>query len=730
MIHQDVDEVELLEESVNLRRRAVELTPLEDPDYHTQAAELAGSCMELYEGSSEFHHLDEAIHALHLATKAPTIDDFPTRSELLWQYALWKQMRYHHTLDLSDFETALSTYADARDMRPAHHTSQAYMLEIMGVAWLEYYRITKGHCSLEKAFELLQKGASSRCSPALSRVHASATWAKSAADLNHTSAIQAYGAVFDMVAEMVWLPHDLKDIRLLIWNTCARHRLAAISSACAIGRGDLSKAVEWLDAGRSLVVDLLLQLRMPLEELRVKFPSLAQDLERLSRDIDSGFAEISRPLAPKLAEYRAPQAEQEEFDNFVRWGRQRSRAEEQLHQDILDRNRLLVHIRSQPGFSRFLMHRRLEDMIPAARNGPVILLNVTSSSCDALILRSSAPSVIHINLPGLDFDRVKTLSKDFSGLLSSEGRGSRRDARHMAVRHTGAGGSDKTFRRILGELWRKITLPVLKFLGYKKICNPSSSENLPRVWWYPTGPLSQLPLHAAGIYDRSDNVSITDYVVSSYAPMISALLPSSAPSSPVIPHPSLLAIRATETEFQSLPGAIDEVRRMQKVCGSAITTLEGQDATVESVLSGLQICDLVHFACHGVQDINFQSALLLSDGRLEVSRLVHERLPNARFAFLSACETAMGDREFPDEVDHIAMTLLSAGFKGVVGTLWSIEDRDGPRIAEEFYSYMFRNSNGSVDISDAAFALHRAVRQIRESGASFVRWLPFIHIGI
>ncbi|CAG8697403.1 9223_t:CDS:1, partial [Acaulospora colombiana] len=50
---------------------------------------------------------------------------------------------------------------------------------------------------------------------------------------------------------------------------------------------------------------------------------------------------------------------------------------------------------------------------------------------------------------------------------------------------------------------------------------------LPRIWWCATGPLAFLPIHAAGIYDPgSVDSQISDYVISSYTPTLSALLES------------------------------------------------------------------------------------------------------------------------------------------------------------------------------------------------------------
>ena len=95
-------------------------------------------------------------------------------------------------------------------------------------------------------------------------------------------------------------------------------------------------------------------------------------------------------------------------------------------------------------------------------------------------------------------------------------------------------------------------------------------------------------------------------------------------------------------------------------------------ATVNKVVSHLSSASIVHFACHGEQDKKnpLESSLILEDGRLEISRIMQESIPNASLAFLCACETAMGHEDLPDEAMHIGATLLFAGFRGVVATMW------------------------------------------------------------
>jgi len=97
--------------------------------------------------------------------------------------------------------------------------------------------------------------------------------------------------------------------------------------------------------------------------------------------------------------------------------------------------------------------------------------------------------------------------------------------------------------------------------------------------------------------------------------------------------------------------------------------------TVKDVLSQLSSSDIVHFPCHGKQDVSrpLDSGLILHDGeRLKINEIMKLSMPNASLAFLSACETAMGTETLPDEAIHLAASLLFAGLCGVVRTMWCV----------------------------------------------------------
>ena len=248
-----------------------------------------------------------------------------------------------------------------------------------------------------------------------------------------------------------------------------------------------------------------------------------------------------------------------------------------------------------------------------------------------------------------------------------------------------------------------------------------------------------LPIHAAGYYDTQHSQpghNVSDFVISSYVPTLSILSPSPnpdmAPNGPL----RLLAVRQPASDGLSrLPGVATELEHIKTVIrntSSARTTLlESSVGTVEEVLGLMKEADWVHFACHGIQDpaSPISSGLCLADGRrLKISDIIALSRPRGGLAFLSACQTAMGDEGLSDEAIHIAAGMLFAGYGGVVGTMWSISDKLAPVVARDVYEQLFRNGT-RPDYREAARALHGAIGRLRDR-ASFATWLPFIHVGL
>jgi Uncharacterized protein conserved in bacteria len=105
------------------------------------------------------------------------------------------------------------------------------------------------------------------------------------------------------------------------------------------------------------------------------------------------------------------------------------------------------------------------------------------------------------------------------------------------------------------------------------------------------------------------------------------------------------------------------------------TAKKKRTAKIQDVLDRLQDTSIVHLACHGEVDPlrPLDSALLLHDGRLTISRMQSiRRTSPGSLVFLSACMTAKCDETQPDEVIHLAATMLSVGFRSAVATMWYV----------------------------------------------------------
>lgn len=140
----------------------------------------------------------------------------------------------------------------------------------------------------------------------------------------------------------------------------------------------------------------------------------------------------------------------------------------------------------------------------------------------------------------------------------------------------------------------------------------------------------------------------------------------------------MVVIQPDIPDGDPLPFTKEELHSIEKhVPSDSLVKLgvAGNPATAEDVLSHLSTSQIVHFACHGEQDANnpLESCLILHGGtRLKINEFMKQLTPDASLAFLSACETATGAEQLPDEAIHLAASLLFAGFRGVVATMWYV----------------------------------------------------------
>jgi hypothetical protein len=368
---------------------------------------------------------------------------------------------------------------------------------------------------------------------------------------------------------------------------------------------------------------------------------------------------------------------------------------------------LLTRIRALPGLSGFLRPPGERELLAAAVDGPVILVNVSPYRSDALAVTANGIRVIP--LPELASDTAADLSERLAASLHAldAPRGSKE-----------AMQAQEDIRRTLSRLWDLATGPVLDDLGL--IAAPRDDQVWPRVWWSPGAALAALPLHAAG--HESDGVmaagrNALDHVVSSYTPTLRALMHAQTQSAaPSQKNPGVLVVAVPEAEGAAPLAAVErEVREITGVLSNA-TVHAGPTATSQTVREKLPGSAVAHFACHAVanSDHPSRSHLMLHDGPMTIWDISRLRSPEARLAYLSACSTVHSSHKLADESVHIVNAFQLAGFAHVVGSLWQLDDAVAARAAHGFYRRLY-DSTSQLDGERTAEALHQIVQDLRRA---------------
>ena len=206
---------------------------------------------------------------------------------------------------------------------------------------------------------------------------------------------------------------------------------------------------------------------------------------------------------------------------------------------------------------------------------------------------------------------------------------------------------------------------------------------------------------------------------------------------------SFFMISQPETpNLPRIPGTTKEVLAIMQLLKNnevQFLCLEGEIATVAQGITYMESHSCIHFACHAHQNTQepLKSEFMLHDGGLELADIIKRKLEGADLAYLSACQTSTGDEKLSEEAVHLAAGMLAAGYCGVVATMWSISDRHGPQVAEDFYAGLLSQNLEEpeqmhvLSTDNAALALHYSVQKLRKQlGDSALDWIPYVHFGL
>ncbi|KAK2593841.1 hypothetical protein QQS21_008456 [Conoideocrella luteorostrata] len=699
--HERIGAMGDLEKATQLSREAVEATPKDHPDRALWSSNLGNTLINKYQRTDVISDLDEAINIMRESVN--TIPkDHPERTRLLHTLGSGLSQKNFRTEEIGDLKEAIQLAREAITATPKDHPERAIHLTAFGYRLGRKFVKTKVIDHIKEAIQVareaveatpkddsarayrlntlghnlsmigdLEEAVSCHQMALLQSSSHSLTRIEGGSKILHLAVkIQDWRQVYNDLSTTIHITSKLiarsletSDKQYMLGEV-AELASRAVAVAFNAAKG-LLDALALLEAGRGILATSLQDIRIDVSDLRNKHPSLAEQFVCLR-------GKLSKPISRNTSSTYQP-----------------SRQGQVSQRHKIDRrlDALILKIREHSAFENFLSAPSEADMRASARLEPIIYINGSIYWCDAILIEEN--QIRLLPLPSLNITDIA--QKANKGSLGHP--------------------------RILEWLSDTLTRPVLDALGFV----PVSGDDWPHVWWIPTGPLINFPLHAAGYHNRAGFETVLDRVMSSYSSSIKAIIYRRRGLNPDA-RPDLTGAVLVATQDTSLAFATSEDEVVSSICKSMkINTVELEQRK-EEVIRHQPNCKLFHFAGHGhTNNADPSQSHLVLDEPLTVATLLdmslHESLPF--LAYLSACVTSqIRDGKFIDESIHLVNACQLAGFRHVIGTMWKVRDEICLDIARITYETM--RDMGMTDKS-VCLGLHFAVRRLRDSWVKNLR---------
>ncbi len=702
-----------LDAAIEAGQQAVSVTSAGHAALPRRLSNLSLALRARFERAGDSADLDAALTAIRDAVAA-TPPGPPALPAILSNLGGALQTRFERAGDTADLDAAIEAGQQAVTLTPPGHPSLPGRLSNLGNALRTRYGRAGDTADLDAAIGCWRDASAVPAGPPGIRLSAARNWGSAAAAAGRTGdAAEGYAAAVRLLPTVAW--HGL-DRRTREEQLAQLAGLAADAAARAVLDGRPGLAVELLEQGRSVLWNQALSLRSDLSRLAEEAPELAERLDSIRLILDSPLPETT-PAPPEPGPGGDP---------FPGLARQHEDAADLRRRKAREWDDTLAQVRALPGFGHFLAAAPYPELVAAA-GGPVVIVNASSYGCHALITEAGTTQPRVVTLPGLSMAAAIENANTMLAALTGGATPGRPLLEREKDRHA--------MLDVLDWLWDVIASPVLTTLGHTGA--PAAGQPWPRIWWCPTGPLTVLPIHAAGHHPRHRTTAshgaetVPDRIISSYTPTLTALARSRqpAPAGPV----RHLTIGMPETPgLPALPAVPDELRILATHFppGKTNRQLSGPKATRSAAMDAIAVCSWLHLACHASQQHADpdRSGFALWDGTLTITDLAFLPAANRDLAFLSASATAAGNIRHPDEAIHPAAALQFLGYRHIIATMWTIADQSASLVADAFYARL-KQDDWSRN-PRAAEALHHAIRALRQANPTNpLLWAQYIHLG-
>ncbi|KIW12588.1 hypothetical protein PV08_09866 [Exophiala spinifera] len=795
-----------LEQAIQFTEMSLELTPLDDPRFPPRTNNLANQFGRRFELTGESEYLNIAIDKLRAVTdrQASNASD---RATYLNNLSFLLMTRFRREVDFADLDEAIEKSKLAVDATPAGHADLPSHYNGLGNGLRNRYEREKREEDIKEAIRCGEEAIRLSIGHPFRKTWLSNLSLSYLSRFRETEAPEDLGKAIKLTEESLSCPGDLPDRAIQLLNLgnmyILRSSLQDVSKDLDTALNHFEEAANMqsahplhrIKASRSAIrilhereawdkmkilgenaMELLPMVcgrylsRKDQQQAVIETSGLAADVcsillrgdqvEQALQQLEFGKAILIGYAIDNHDDLRTLEARCSDLTKRYRDLRSQLYLQPTLESSNIGEGQMnkrrtashlmekcLAEIRRIQGHEDFLRGLSMEKMEACASEGPIVVVNLTDISSDAIIVSTS--KVQKIPLPRLRAGEVPTfISSALRNFRSSDG--DFQDFlvdRDIGSENEGPGLMDTEL--VLSWLWESCVKVVLDELGLRPTA--VGMAQLPRVWWIGAGVASSLPFHAAALstnkYDSENNA--LSRMVPSYSPSIKALSYSREKSKQYActPHEKRKVTVVTMTTtpgYGKLNGVQLESNLIKTKCGSSslYACVQLPQPTVDVVLESIVHSEIVHFACHGKSHSSdpSRSHLLLQkydeSGQPKVDALTVSRVSSvdhaglAWIAYLSACSTArINASKFADEGIHISSALQVAGFAHVIGCQWRVEDDVCVDVARYFYEAFIGSEHKQLCNRAVAEALRTAVLRVRDEHPDPRQWGAYIHSG-
>jgi hypothetical protein len=414
------------EASLQKVQESIALISPDHPDRAVYLTSLATSFQGKYQRFWDAKDLEAALQIMQEVVDL-TPQEHPKRASHLHIFAKVLTYQYRVSGDLKVLDTALQTHQEVVDLTLQVDPELECHLQALAFSFLLRYQKSRkiedlqaAHRNYEVSFNLP--------SPVPERSWAHALqWASLTQNLPAPYCVSPHISAFALLPEILWIGHSI-PVR---HNAVHRLNISGATSAAihtCINVSSLIPAVEIMEQGLATIFQQMLQLKTNADTLH---PDQAESLKTLSAQL-----------------YRAS-------SNSIKL--------------VNDRKKLLEQIRMEPGHAYFLRPTPYSALRNAAQGGPVVILSSQKDHCDGLIILDPSSDPVHIRLPHVTVDLLKSRRELLKQLLrrcNIRNRDQSPSSRLFGKREQfSTKPIQECFTDMLAWLWTTVVAPIYQVLN-------------------------------------------------------------------------------------------------------------------------------------------------------------------------------------------------------------------------------------------------------------------------